>query len=438
MADPIRRVIVCSLLAGAVLALLLVLVVFPGAPEATITGSVLLAWGLGWAVLAVVSTRRTRLPQTWAKVPALFLGAAGAALLALRPAGSALTVVSWVWPVLVVALVAWMRTQVRRSLPDRGRRILTLVMAALMIAAVGATSENIAVRHAGSAYPAPGRTYEVNGHRLHLDCHGGGGPTVVLFNGLGEVSASWAWITAEVGQVGRVCAYDRAGQGWSSEADRPQDGVAAARDLHALLAAADEPGPYVLVGHSTGGTYAMTYAARYVDDVAGLVLLDSSSPEQFTRLPAYPGQYAVMRRVTAVLPTVSRLGVARLVAAVAGSTLPATAADQVDAVSSGARAARNMRDELSVIRRVFAQAQELTTLHGRPLAIVTASGSLTETSGWAAAQNQLEALSENRTHVVVTASHEGVVVDRTAAEKSASVITAVIRAVRGGTSLEPS
>ena len=47
----------------------------------------------------------------------------------------------------------------------------------------------------------------------------------------------------------------------------------------------------MLVGHSTGGTYAMTYAARYPDQVAGMVLLDSSSPEQFTRMPAFSGQY---------------------------------------------------------------------------------------------------------------------------------------------------
>ena len=82
----------------------------------------------------------------------------------------------------------------------------------------------------------------------------------------------------------------------------PQDGVDAAEDLHTLLAVAGETGPYVLVGHSTGGTYALTYAARYPDQVAGMVLLDSSSPEQLTEDPAYAGQYAVMRRVIALCP----------------------------------------------------------------------------------------------------------------------------------------
>ena len=139
----------------------------------------------------------------------------------------------------------------------------------------------------------------------------------MLFNGLGEISASWARIAGPVAETTRVCAYDRAGQGWSEDAEHPQDGVAAAKDLHTLLAAAGETGPFVLVGHSTGGTYAMTYAARYPEQVAGMVLLDSSSPEQLTRIPAYAGQYAVMRRGLALLPTLARLGLGR-----AGPGLP--------------------------------------------------------------------------------------------------------------------
>lgn len=102
--------------------------------------------------------------------------------------------------------------------------------------------------------------------------------------------------TRPVAATTRVCAYDRAGQGWSEEAATPQDGVESAEELHTLLANACEHRPYVLVGHSTGGTYAMTYAARYPEQVAGPVLLDSSSPEQFTRMPAFASQYPTMMR----------------------------------------------------------------------------------------------------------------------------------------------
>ena len=75
----------------------------------------------------------------------------------------------------------------------------------------------------------------MGGHRLYLDCRGHGGPTVVLFNGLGEVTASWARIVPQVDATTRVCAYDRAGQGWSGDVDGAQDGVTAANDLHRLL-----------------------------------------------------------------------------------------------------------------------------------------------------------------------------------------------------------
>ena len=60
-----------------------------------------------------------------------------------------------------------------------------------------------------------------------------------------------------------MCAYDRAGQGWSDDTDSSHDGVTAADELHTLLAVAGENGPYVLVGHSIGGAYAMTFASRY-------------------------------------------------------------------------------------------------------------------------------------------------------------------------------
>ena len=86
----------------------------------------------------------------------------------------------------------------------------------------------------------------------------------------------------------------------------------------------------------------MTYAARYPDQVAGMVLLDSSSPEQITRMPAYAGQYAVMRRGTALMPTLSRLGLGGVMAT--ASHLPEPAASQVRTMTSTPRAFRNGRD----------------------------------------------------------------------------------------------
>ena len=261
---------------------MLALVVFPGGTEATITGALLLGFGFGWALMATLTVRRTRQPQRWAVVPAVAMGATGTALVIFTPGNQTLTALNWVWPPLMVALAVWMFVQMRRSVTGKARWVLTPVIAVLALASIGATYDNIARTGDQATVAAPGKLYDVGGHRLHLDCRGHGSPTVVLSNGLGGVSAGWARIAGPVAATTRVCAYDRAGQGWSEEAASPRDGVQSAEDLHTLLAEAGEHGPYVLVGHSTGGTYAMTYAARYPEQVAGLVLLDSSSPEQFT------------------------------------------------------------------------------------------------------------------------------------------------------------
>jgi pimeloyl-ACP methyl ester carboxylesterase len=403
----IRPIIGGSQLAGAAIALLLTLVVFPGDTESVITGSLLVGWGFGWALLAVLSARWTSRPQTWAAVPAVAMTASGVALVVLSPQHTTLTWLGWVWPPALLLLVAWTFVQMRRALPGQGRGLLTPVLVVLALAGAGAIAQNVAAVHGADAHPAAGETYAVGDHRLHLDCRGTGGPTVVLFNGLGESSASWAGILDQVGDTTRVCAYDRAGQGWSDDVAAPQDGVTAAEDLHLLLAAAGEEGPFVLAGHSTGGTYAMSYAAQHPDDVAGMVLLDSSSPRQLTDIPSYALQYAAMRRGLAFLPTLGRLGLGDV------------------------RAARNGRDEVSVVPEVFEQAQALTTLGGLPLVVLTASETL-GTEGWAAAQEQMAELSTNSAHRTVDSSHQGLVGDRDAAVESVRAIGQVVSAVKDG------
>ena len=428
----VTLIVLTSLVAGTAAALILTLVVFAGGTESVMTGSLLTGFGLGWALIAVLTTRHTNRPQRWAAVPAAAMGGTGLALMAFSPGNDVITGLNWVWPPAVLALAVWMFVQTGHSLPRASRWLLTPVIATLALASLGGTYANITLAGGQHTYAAPGSTYDVGDHRLHLDCRGHGGPTVVLFNGLGEISASWARVTDPVADTGRVCAYDRAGQGWSDDTRHPQDGVAAAQDLHTLLAAAGETGPYVLVGHSTGGTYALNYAARYDDEVAGMVLLDSSSPEQLTRMPDYAGQYALMRRGLALTPTLDRVGLGPLLAT--SSHLPASAAAQVTAMTSTPRAARNARDELSVVLDVFAQAQAVTTLDDRPLAVLTASESLT-TTGWAGAQDRLARLSTNQVQRSVPSSHSGLLEDERPAAESVRAITEVLSAVRTGSAL---
>jgi pimeloyl-ACP methyl ester carboxylesterase len=208
--------------------------------------------------------------------------------------------------------------------------------------------------------------------------------------------------------------------------------LAVAADLHVLLERAGEPGPFVFVGHSSGGAYAMTYAAQYPDEVAAMVLLDSTSPYQFTALPDFAAEYSMMRRGLGVLPSITRLGVAQVLPSSMFSSLPEPAASQVRAFNTSPRLMRNMRDEQSVYPDLFEQAQALTTLDGKPLVVVTATESLQKITGWSGAQDQLATLSTNSDHRVVEATHEGVVDDEVSFEPSAKAIVDVVDSIRTG------
>ena len=111
---------------------------------------------------------------------------------------------------------------------------------------------------------------------------GSGAPTVVLESGLGDGKESWAPIYDEVAQFAQVFAYDRAGYGVSRSPNRSRDGATIVGELRSTLQALELSPPYVLVGHSIGGTYMELFARTYPDEIAGVVLVDSRHAD-FTR-----------------------------------------------------------------------------------------------------------------------------------------------------------
>ena len=117
----IGQIVVWSMLTGLILALVLAIVVFGGATEPIISGSVLLAFALGWAMLAWLSSRRTDQPQEWAYVPAIFMGVLGLAHLVFQPSDGVLRAFGWVWPILAAVLAVWLIIQSRRSTEGRRR-----------------------------------------------------------------------------------------------------------------------------------------------------------------------------------------------------------------------------------------------------------------------------------------------------------------------------
>jgi pimeloyl-ACP methyl ester carboxylesterase len=121
-------------------------------------------------------------------------------------------------------------------------------------------------------------------HDIHLYCVGTGTPTVVFESDLDQYgSLSWDSVQGEIGEFARACSYDRAGIMWSEPGPRPRDGETIAGELAAVLDAAGENGPYVLVGHAFGGAYARIFAGQNPEAVCGMALVDSSHPDQLAR-----------------------------------------------------------------------------------------------------------------------------------------------------------
>lgn len=432
-AGPVRRVVAGSLGAGALLMLALTVGLAGGGQEHVITAMALLGAAAGWALLALLSTRLTTSPQRWAYVPAAVLSATAAGLLLWAPDDAALSAAGWVWPVLLTVLTVWIAHQGRRHLA-RGRRwVLVPALVAMLAVALGGAVETVALHTDSRTAAMPGELYDVGGHRLHLDCTGTGSPTVVLLGGLGETSPSWARIAPAVATTTRVCAYDRAGQGWSEDSPDAADGTHTARDLHALLAAAGESGPFVLVGHSSGGVYALTYASDFPGEVAGMVLLDSSSPRQRELVPSFAVTSEIMRRVLPLLPSLARTGITQLTPST--STLPAPAADQVASFGNAPRGLANVRDEQAALPVAMRQAQSLTTLGDRPLVVLTSEDEAARTPGWVAAQDELAGLSSSSTHRMVDVTHAAMLEDRTSAALAAQAVDDVVRALHARTEL---
>ena len=151
----------------------------------------------------------------------------------------------------------------------------------------------------------PGQIISIGDHALHIDCRGYGSPVVVLESGLGGFSTEWQHVQERLSDSTRVCAYDRAGYGWSDDGPLPRTATRNMRELRALLTAAGEQPPFLLVGQSYGGFVVRLFAEQYASEVSGVVLIDASSPEQFTQMPkqALPNLFINARR--SGVPTVT-------------------------------------------------------------------------------------------------------------------------------------
>ncbi|HSX56492.1 MAG TPA: alpha/beta hydrolase [Sphingomonas sp.] len=263
----------------------------------------------------------------------------------------------------------------RRVLRWVKRILLGLLALLLLIVVIGAIYEALGRRNAQANYPPRGKLVDVGGRKMHIDCRGTGSPTVVFESGLGTGGTiDWTLVHDKIAQTTRACAYDRAGIMWSDPKTTPQHAAAVADDLHALLKGAGITDPLVLVGHSIGGPYVRAYTGKYGDQVAGLVLVDTSHPDQVARLgkvantDAHPGQVAwIMHTATRLAWT----GAVRFAMANAGQgKLPKDATAKLAAYASSSVVGAT--SELDGFDATMDDARAVRSLGNRPLIALTA------------------------------------------------------------------
>jgi pimeloyl-ACP methyl ester carboxylesterase len=327
------------------------------------------------------------------------------------------------------------RASGRRTIGQRLRRFALVVVALLVgLAALGVVYQQVGQALDRRALAPPGRMVAVDGAMLHLHCTGSGGPTVILEAGAYGFAQVWAWVQPRLSERRRVCAYDRAGLGWSDDAAE-HDGAAAVARLRALLVAAGEPGPYVLVGHSLGGALIRIFAERHPDDVVALGFIEPSHPDQLQRLP--PEARAAHERVSRalrILPVLAHVGFMRLTNALGrlNAGLPDDDYRAARMFSSAPRHLRATHAEMSAWDATMAAARANHSLGDRPIVVISATEPLAGMSAEVFAVNQqlnaeVAALSSRGRHVPLAGSdHMSVLTARAHAERVAELIEATI------------
>lgn len=285
------------------------------------------------------------------------------------------------------------------------KRVVLWVGAAVVLAVIAtagfqALSSHLSLRN----NPPLGRLVELNGRKVHVLCAGEGSPTVILEAGLPASSLTWMSVFSEIAELTRVCTYDRPGYGWSQPTDSSRTAETIVQELRMLLQAADIEPPYVLVGHSFGGLLMQLYGTRFPTDFEGMVLVDSSHPDQAHRTLDLEEIEGIAR----VLKLLRPLGFARLLLPV-----PAGNPDSRDSsvrqlekkLLMSNRTLRTVVAEMFALRESLNQvAQSSTDFGSKPLVVLTEGRRRDEF--WHEIQADLGGLSSNSEwNVVEGAGH---------------------------------
>jgi pimeloyl-ACP methyl ester carboxylesterase len=256
---------------------------------------------------------------------------------------------------------------------------------------------------------------------------------VVLEAGLSRTSLDWSLVQPVIGQTTRVCAYDRAGMGWSDPGPAPRTPAQIAGELHTLLGTAGIPGPYVLVGHSLAGKNLRMFALQHPDEVAGMVLVDARGEyvdEHTTPAEAQAFQQAMARQAT-IYGLARTLGLVRLFGASQDGTPALPDATRL-AMALFATGPRDLQTTAAEGQERAADDHQLAaapSLGNRPLIVLAAGQNMEQTPYWAEAQRRLAALSTTGRLIVAAGSGHAIHLEQPALVIDA--VQQVVQQVRG-------
>ena len=322
----------------------------------------------------------------------------------------------------------------RRALFFWLRRIVfALALAPLALGLIGLSYQAIATTIDQQNYPPPGQLLDVGGYKLHLYCTGEGRPTVILDALFPGTVSNWVWVQPEIAKTTRVCAYDRAGLGWSDSGPEPRDAEQHARELHTLLSNAGIAGPYILVGHSLGGLSVRMFAARYPEEVAGMVLIEATNPDTWKRL-GKPEGVGVDRNQLALAPFLARLGIFRLGLIPSYSSdpeLPPRQRMELQAFFNSVKSLETIRAADASFSVALEEVRTAGGLGSKPLAIVLGSkgdGSIEQLRDLFRQQAGLS--TNSLTRLIEGATHAGLVDNQEYARQTSAIIVQVVEAAR--------
>jgi pimeloyl-ACP methyl ester carboxylesterase len=332
---------------------------------------------------------------------------------------------------------------------QRIARMVGILAGSCLLLLLGLSLWNLAVTEWQHAHnPVAGDFYSVEGRQMHIYCTGTGSPTVIMEAGASATWLAWRRVQPELSQLTRVCSYDRAGHGWSEPRPGPRDAQTIARELHALLDQAGVQRPLVLAGHSAGGLYLREYARAFPAEVAGVVFIDSSSPQQVDELPGWRASYEQDKQARGRELLLEKLrvwsGWQRLMGRC--RVLPSDEAEvqgfvgQYNAMMCRPAYVGGEDNELIYFEETFKQAGRLTSFGNVPLLIISrdtdqrregmTANSIAGQPVWAREQETLKSLSPLSWSVIARGAGHSVHHDRL--DLVVAEMTLLIRYLRGG------